>query len=267
MAGQTINFRDGARYDAMMGPWSRSAGEVFLDWLEPLPGLAWVDVGCGSGAFTALAVERHAPASILGIDPSEAQLQFARARNLGSIARFETGDAMALQVKDGSCDIAVAALVVHFMPDPAQGVSEMARIVKPGGIVAAYAWDLPGGGFPYEAVHERLRQLGSPAPIHLIPRPAERTKCTACGRQRGSMPSRSVRLSSAGHSWISTITGRRPSRHPAWRWCSRECQTRFWASYARAFARICVTQPMVALCQVPVRTRSAAGCRFSKPEL
>jgi ubiquinone/menaquinone biosynthesis C-methylase UbiE len=164
MAGQTVRFSDGARYDAMMGPWSRSAGEIFLDWLSPAPGLTWVDVGCGSGAFTALAVERCSPASILGIDPSEAQLEFARALGLGTIASFETGDAMALQAKDASSDVAIAALVMHFMPDPAKGVAEMTRVVRAGGMVAAYSWDLLGGGFPYEAVHVRLRQHGSPAP-------------------------------------------------------------------------------------------------------
>lgn len=164
MAGQRVRFSDGARYDAMMGPWSRSAGGIFLDWLAPASGLAWIDVGCGSGAFTALVVERHAPASILGIDPSGAQLEFARARDLGPVARFETGDAMELRVDAESCDVAIAALVMHFMPDPAKGVAEMARVVRPAGIVAAYSWDLLGGGFPYEAVHVRLGELGSPAP-------------------------------------------------------------------------------------------------------
>ena len=43
-------------------------------------------------------------------------------------------------------------LVIFFVPDPAKGVAEMARVVRPGGIVAAYAWDMAGGGFPYERV-------------------------------------------------------------------------------------------------------------------
>lgn len=163
MAAPPIPFSDGAKYDEMMGPWSRSVGEIFLDWVNPAPALSWIDVGCGSGAFTALVVERCAPSAILGIDPSEGQLAFARSRSLG-VARFEVGDAMALPLGDASVDAAVAALVVHFMPDPQKGIAEMARVVRPGGVVATYAWDLRGGGFPYDAIHKEMRAIGSPPP-------------------------------------------------------------------------------------------------------
>jgi ubiquinone/menaquinone biosynthesis C-methylase UbiE len=168
-----VRFRDGASYDAMMGGWSRSVGEIFLDWMAPSAGLAWIDVGCGSGAFSALVAERCAPASIVGIDPSEAQLEFARTRPLQHIARFEQGDAMALPLPDASVDIAAAALVVHFMPDPKRGVAEMARVVKPGGIVAGYAWDLANGGFPYDALHVAMRALGVPVSEPPSPQAAE----------------------------------------------------------------------------------------------
>jgi ubiquinone/menaquinone biosynthesis C-methylase UbiE len=155
-----IRFRDGASYDVMMGTWSLSVGSIFLDWIKPAAGLDWIDVGCGSGAFSSLIVERCAPKSVLGIDPSEAQLEFARSRGLGPVARFEIGDAMDVALPDGSVDAAVAALVVHFMPDPAKGVAEMTPVTKPGGLVATYAWDLSEGGFPYEAVYERMRAFG-----------------------------------------------------------------------------------------------------------
>ena len=78
MAERQIRFEDGASYEAMMGVWSRSAGEVFLDWLDLPKGLRCVDVGCGNGAFTELLVERCAPSEVKGIDPSEGQLAFAR---------------------------------------------------------------------------------------------------------------------------------------------------------------------------------------------
>ena len=83
-----IRFDDGAAYERMMGIWSRLAGEIFLDWLAPRPGLRWIDVGCGNGAFTELLVERCAPAEVQGIDPSEAQLAFARARPAARVANF-----------------------------------------------------------------------------------------------------------------------------------------------------------------------------------
>ena len=168
MAGAQIRFGDGAAYERLMGQWSRDAGAIFLDWLQPAAGLAWLDVGCGSGAFSSLVVERCAPSSLLGIDPSESQLDFARGRGLGPVAALRTGDAMQIDLSDGSVDIAVAALVMHFMPDPLRGVSEMVRVVRPGGLVAAYTWNLEGGGFPYEAVHRAMQAtgLGVPQPPH-----------------------------------------------------------------------------------------------------
>jgi SAM-dependent methyltransferase len=162
-----IRFKDGASYEAMMGGWSREVGELFLEWLASDRHLDWLDVGCGSGAFTNLVAERCSPRHLLGIDPSVAQLDFARSRGL-AVARFEVGDAMSLDVADNSFDVAVAALVMHFMPDPVRGVSEMVRVVRPGGTVAAYSWDLSNDGFPYAAVNTAMRGLGLrvPEPPH-----------------------------------------------------------------------------------------------------
>ena len=58
MADRSIRFDDGAAYERFMGKWSQLAGETFLDWLTPEPGLRWLDVGCGNGAFTEMLVER-----------------------------------------------------------------------------------------------------------------------------------------------------------------------------------------------------------------
>ena len=133
MVEQKIRFDDGAAYEQMMGIWSRFAGEIFLDWLAPLSGLRWIDVGCGNGAFTQLLVERCAPAEVQGIDPSEGQLAFARTRSTSRVAEFRQGDAMALPFPAGRFDAAVMALVLIFVPDPAKGIAEMARVVRPGG--------------------------------------------------------------------------------------------------------------------------------------
>ncbi len=160
MAVDQIRFDDGAAYERYMGGWSRLVGKTFLDWLAPASGLRWLDVGCGGGAFTQLLVEGHAPASVHGIDPSLDQLKFARARLAARGAQFKSADAQAQPFADDTFDAAVMPLVIFFVPDPAKGVSEMARVVRPGGYVAAYAWDLPGGGFPYEAVKVELRELG-----------------------------------------------------------------------------------------------------------
>ena len=168
MAEEQIRFDDGAAYEDFMGRWSRLAGEAFLDWLSPAARLRWLDVGCGNGAFTQLLADRCAVREVLGVDPSAELLAFARARLAGAPVAFRQGDAMALPVSDGTFDAAVMALVIFFVPDPAKGVAEMARAVRPGGGVCAYAWDLPGGGFPYFALHEEMVRLGQqpPGPPH-----------------------------------------------------------------------------------------------------
>ena len=71
---------------------------------------------------------------------------------------------MALPFPGDAFDAAVMPLVIFFVPDPAKGVAEMARVVCHGGIVAAYAWDMEGGGFPYEALQDEMRGLGVAVP-------------------------------------------------------------------------------------------------------
>ncbi len=160
-----IRFNDGAAYERYMGKWSQLVGETFLDWLDPAPGLRWLDVGCGNGAFTEMLIERCAPASVHGIDPSEPQLAFARTRPASGHAQFRQADAMALPFPGDTFDVAVMPLVIFFVPDPVKGVAEMVRVVRPGGVVAAYAWDMPGGGFPYETLQVAIRELGIDVPV------------------------------------------------------------------------------------------------------
>jgi SAM-dependent methyltransferase len=165
MADQKIRFEDGAAYERTMGTWSRLAGDIFLDWLAPRPGLRWIDIGCGNGAFTELLIERCAPAEVEGIDPSEGQLAYARTRPAARIAEFRQGNAMALPFAADRFDAAVMALVIFFVPDPAKGVAEMARVVGPGGTVATYAWDMLGGGFPQEQIRVEMRAMGLTPPV------------------------------------------------------------------------------------------------------
>jgi SAM-dependent methyltransferase len=160
MSEQQIRFDDGAAYERMMGVWSRLAGEIFLDWVAPPSGLRCIDIGCGNGAFTELLIDRCSPAEVQGIDPSQAQIDFARTRPAGRLAQFQLGDAMALPFTDNSFNAAFMALVIFFVPEPAKGVAEMTRVVRPGGTVAAYAWDMLGGGFPMEPIFSEIRALG-----------------------------------------------------------------------------------------------------------
>ncbi len=160
MAEQQIRFDDGDSYERFMGVWSRKAGNVFLDWLAAPSGLKWADIGCGNGAFTELLIERCAPAEVHGIDPSEAQLAFARKQPAARPTKFGLGDAMALPFPAKMFDAATMALVIFFVPNPSKGVAEMVRVVRPRGLVAAYAWDILGGGYMLEPIRVELRAMG-----------------------------------------------------------------------------------------------------------
>jgi SAM-dependent methyltransferase len=158
-----LRFDDGAAYEEMMGRWSARVATPFLDWLALPPDLDWLDDGCGNGAFSEVLLHRQAPRSVVGVDPSPPQLAFARQRPGAVGARFLEGDAQALPLPDASMDAAVMALVLFFLPDPAQGLREMLRVVRSGGTIAAYHWDMAGGGFPLQPVLDAVRAEGHAA--------------------------------------------------------------------------------------------------------
>jgi SAM-dependent methyltransferase len=138
MPDATVTFDDATAYERFMGRWSRAVGEKFLAWLDPPRSARWLDIGCGTGAFSELILERCAPKSVTGIDPAPAQIDYAR-RHI-PVAEFKAADSMALPFGDGEFDVAVSALVLHFIPDRGKAFAEMKRVVRPGGIVAGYTW-------------------------------------------------------------------------------------------------------------------------------
>jgi ubiquinone/menaquinone biosynthesis C-methylase UbiE len=79
---------------------------------------------------------------------------------------------MALPFDADRFDAAVMALVLVLVSDPAKGVAEMVRVVRPGGLVASYTWDMLGGGFPLDPIHDELRGLG------LVPPRASRSEAS-----------------------------------------------------------------------------------------
>jgi len=154
-------FSDGAAYERMMGRWSRVAGEAFLDWLGLPNGLRCLDVGCGNGAFTEILLARCAPAKVMGLDPSEGQIAYARQRPGAQAAEFRVGGAETLPFENASYDAGLMALVLVFLSDPAKAVAELTRVVRPGGWVATYMWDVPAGGVPLHPLHTVLKSLGA----------------------------------------------------------------------------------------------------------
>jgi SAM-dependent methyltransferase len=84
------------------------------------------------------------PKSVTGVDRSPGFIEYATARVRGERARFEVGDAQSLPLESGSVDAAVTGLVLNFVPQPERAVAEMARVVRGGGVAAAYVWDYAG---------------------------------------------------------------------------------------------------------------------------
>jgi SAM-dependent methyltransferase len=162
-------FTDGEAYERLMGRWSRLVGKAFLDWLDPPNSLHWLDVGCGNGAFTEAVVAQCAPATVMAIDPSDDQIAYARKRFAAKTAEFRVGDAQALPFGNGSFDIAIMALVISFVSDAAKAVAEMARVVRPSGLVATYMWDISGGGSPVTPLYTAMEELGTELPVRPNP--------------------------------------------------------------------------------------------------
>lgn len=134
----------GKLYEPYVGRWSRLVARDFLAWLKAPPDLDWLDVGCGTGALTEAILKEARPRSVKGIDPSAGFIEHAKAHVVDRRAAFEVGDAQSLPVQTAQFDVAVAGLVLNFVPKTLQAVREMARALRPGGVVAAYVWDYAG---------------------------------------------------------------------------------------------------------------------------
>lgn len=137
-------WASGDAYESYVGRWSRRAAPEFIGWLDQPAGGRWLDVGCGTGALSQTILERAAPQSVLGIDPSDGFLAHARRAVIDPRAEFRAGDAQALPVDGGAFDAVVSGLVINFVPDMAKAAAEMARAARAGGTVAVYVWDYGG---------------------------------------------------------------------------------------------------------------------------
>jgi SAM-dependent methyltransferase len=136
----------GDAYEPYVGRWSRLVASEFLVWLALGPDLRWLDVGCGTGALTQTILAQARPHEVIGIDPSEGFIAYARDRTRDPRVAFKTADARGLAAADaGGFDTAVAGLVLNFIPAPGEALTAMAHAVRPGGTVACYVWDYAEG--------------------------------------------------------------------------------------------------------------------------
>ena len=142
----TFQAQDGSAYERVMGRWSRTLAPLLVDFAGIADGEKILDVGCGTGSLTFTLPRKARLHSVVGIDYSEAYVEFAR-RHIGDARiTIDHGDACALPYADGTFDRALAMLSLHFIPENERAVAEMRRVTRPGGVVAGAVWNLRGGG-------------------------------------------------------------------------------------------------------------------------
>jgi SAM-dependent methyltransferase len=143
-------------YDRFMGRYSRGLAPQLADFAGVAAGQRVLDVGSGPGALTVELAERVGPDAVVAVDPSAPFVDALRSR-LPDVDASQAS-AEALPFADGAFDAALAQLVVHFMADPVAGLREMARVTRPGGVVAACVWDHAGERSPlaifWRAAHD-----------------------------------------------------------------------------------------------------------------
>jgi SAM-dependent methyltransferase len=164
MAETSINFNDSAAYERAMGRWSRAVGPVFLDWVAPPSEARWLDVGCGTGAFTELVLARCSPAAVSAVDPSGVQIEHASRQPAARRAKFQVANALALPFPDAVFDVVASALVINFIPDRPRALSEMRRVARAGSIVAGYVWDFAAEHSPSGPLRRGMRGFGADVP-------------------------------------------------------------------------------------------------------
>ena len=133
-------WSSGDIYESYVGRWSRPVAAEFVGWLDQPAGLRWLDVGCGTGALTSTILRTADPASVLGVDPSEGFIGYARQTVDDERASFEVRSAA--ELPDGPYDAVVAGLVLNFIPERVEALRRMREI---GSTVAVYVWDYADG--------------------------------------------------------------------------------------------------------------------------
>jgi SAM-dependent methyltransferase len=141
----------GEAYHRLMGRWSRRLAPLLIEFAKVQERDRVLDVGCGPGSLTGALLERTR-SEVVAVDPASTYIEYARQQFASPQARFQVGDAQSLSFADAIFDRCLSLLVLNFVPDARRTVSEMCRVTRPGGTVAAAVWD-------YEKGMEMLRIL------------------------------------------------------------------------------------------------------------
>ena len=145
MTGVRDQWATGSTYEDFMGRWSRRLAPQFVSWLRVPRGVHWLDVGCGTGSL-AQAICSHAdPASVVGCDPANAFVEFAREHSRDVRASFVAVGVGHLPRRPEGYGSVTSLLGLNFFPDSDAAVHEMQSLAVPKGTVSACVWDYSGG--------------------------------------------------------------------------------------------------------------------------
>jgi SAM-dependent methyltransferase len=136
----TGSFSNAEAYDRNTGRFSRLLAGPFIEFAGVQDGERLLDVGCGTGSLAYSAAALHPRSGIVGIDRSAALVEYARARANHPRLFFEIGDALNLPYPEGAFDRCLSLLVMQFIPDVRRAISEMRRVTRHAGAVAACVW-------------------------------------------------------------------------------------------------------------------------------
>jgi len=135
----------GDGYDRLMGRWSRMLAPQLVRFAKVQDGDAVLDVGCGTGSLTRALLDVGPAVRVTAIDASPDYIEIAGKCLDDRRVRFEHANAESLPYPDDSFDKCVSLLVMNFVPDAARAATEMRRVTRTGGTVAAAVWDYGDG--------------------------------------------------------------------------------------------------------------------------
>ena len=205
-----------AAYARFMGRYSEPLAREFADFAEIRRGQRVLDVGCGPGALTAQLVDELGASAVAAVDPSQSFVA-AAAQRFPEVD-VQLGTAERLPYADDAFDASLAQLVVHFMGDPVAGLTQMRRVVRPGGTVAACVWDHAGAGGPLSSFWRAVHDLDPEAPGEAELAGAREGQLSRPVRRSGPARHRSGEGHRHGHVPVvhrvvgAVPVGRRPSR-------------------------------------------------------
>jgi SAM-dependent methyltransferase len=155
-------FRTPAKaYDAFVGRYGAELAAELIEFAGVEPGMRALDVGCGPGALVAALAERLGASNVNGVEPSEPFAAACRERVPG--AEIVVAAAEALPFPDAAFDATLSQLVVNFMSDAEEGVREMKRVTRVGGVVASCVWDYGGEMTLLRAFWDAAREVSPEA--------------------------------------------------------------------------------------------------------